>query len=395
MFAVAMRPSRSHGRSALRLLRRRLRLPLRVRAHLLDRGRRRARRPLGHRRAAGPGRAGRLRRSARPGRDRRLFPRPHRRPLGRRRTLALPARGRQTRRARCSWRPPPWPCSSWPSASWPPRPPLPPAAWINQESFLSTFGFPVQLLCMALAVPFVVGLWLHYRALLREEHPGLVDRRGTFYEVAMLGALAAILVVGFYATSARRRPLGRPRPRRPSRCAPPSPPRPSIPTRSRPRPRRPPTWAPPTTATSRAADPHEERKQGHPLVLPHGAAGAATSSSPSTASRSTIPDTQVPAVVYEEPLRQSSWTSSPERTSPSGRIPMSSGRSSPASSPSATHEDGAWWACWGWTSTPPVGCRCWPLARASPILVTLLLCLMRHLRLRRPGAPAPRRSDDR
>ncbi|MBE3035389.1 MAG: hypothetical protein IMZ74_19615, partial [Actinobacteria bacterium] len=81
------------------------------------------------------------------------------------------------------------------------RAPLPPATWINEESFLSAVGFPVQLLCMALAVPFVVGLWLHYRALLREEHPGLVDRRGTLYEVAMLASLAVFLVAGFYATS--------------------------------------------------------------------------------------------------------------------------------------------------------------------------------------------------
>src|SRR5450756_584819 len=79
--------------------------------------------------------------------------------------------------------------------------PVPPATWINQESFLSAVGFPVQLLCMALAVPFVVGLWLHYRALLREGHPGLVDRRGTLYEVAMLASLAVIIVAGFFATS--------------------------------------------------------------------------------------------------------------------------------------------------------------------------------------------------
>ena len=79
--------------------------------------------------------------------------------------------------------------------------PLPPATWVNQEAFLSAFGFPVQFLCMAFAVPFVVGLGLHYRALLREEHPGLVDRRGTLYEVAMLAALAVILLAGLYATS--------------------------------------------------------------------------------------------------------------------------------------------------------------------------------------------------
>ena len=62
-------------------------------------------------------------------------------------------------------------------------------------------GFPVQLLCMALAVPFVGGLWLYYRALLREEHPGLADRRGSLYEVAMLASLAVILAAGLYATT--------------------------------------------------------------------------------------------------------------------------------------------------------------------------------------------------
>ena len=79
--------------------------------------------------------------------------------------------------------------------------PLPPATWVNQGSFLGALGFPVQLLCMALAVPFVVGLGLHYRALLREEHPGLVDRHGTAYEVTMLVSLVVILVAGFTATS--------------------------------------------------------------------------------------------------------------------------------------------------------------------------------------------------
>ena len=82
-----------------------------------------------------------------------------------------------------------------------PRAPVPPATWINQEAFLSAVGFPVQLLCMALAVPFVVGLWLYYQALLREAHPGLVDRRGTWYQVAMLTSLVVILVAGFFATS--------------------------------------------------------------------------------------------------------------------------------------------------------------------------------------------------
>jgi PAS domain S-box-containing protein len=78
---------------------------------------------------------------------------------------------------------------------------VPPTAWINQESFLSAFGFPIQLLSMALVVPFATGLWLHYRALLHEEHPGLADRRGAAHGIAALAALTVILVVGFYATS--------------------------------------------------------------------------------------------------------------------------------------------------------------------------------------------------
>ena len=78
---------------------------------------------------------------------------------------------------------------------------IPPAVWISQESFQRFFGFPIQLLGMALALPFVAGLWLHYRAVLREEHPGLVDRRGTLWEIVMLASVVVILVVGFYATT--------------------------------------------------------------------------------------------------------------------------------------------------------------------------------------------------
>jgi len=78
---------------------------------------------------------------------------------------------------------------------------IPPAVWLSQESFQRVIGFPSQLLCMALALPFVAGLWLHYRAVLREEHPGLVDRRGTLWEIAMLASVVAILVAGLYATT--------------------------------------------------------------------------------------------------------------------------------------------------------------------------------------------------
>ncbi len=78
---------------------------------------------------------------------------------------------------------------------------VPPATWINQEWFQRVLGFPVELLCMALAVPFVVGLSMHYRALRRDEHPGLADRRGTLLEIGMLAALVAILAAGLYATT--------------------------------------------------------------------------------------------------------------------------------------------------------------------------------------------------
>ncbi len=78
---------------------------------------------------------------------------------------------------------------------------IPPAVWISQESFQRVFGFPIQLLCMALALPFVAGLWLHYRGVLREEHPGLVDRRGTLWEIVMLASIITILVAGLYATT--------------------------------------------------------------------------------------------------------------------------------------------------------------------------------------------------
>ena len=125
--------------------------------------------------------------------------------------------------------------------------PVPPATWINEESFLSALGFPVQLVCMALAVPFVVGLWLHYRALLREEHPELVERRGALYEVAMLASLAVILVAGFYATSlVGDRWVAGDRADLLSHAALAA--SPSTPTGSRPRPRRPRTWEQLTTS---------------------------------------------------------------------------------------------------------------------------------------------------
>ena len=82
-----------------------------------------------------------------------------------------------------------------------PKAPLWPATTINEEWFFATLGFPAQLLGMGLAIPFIAGLWLYYRALLRKEHPGLVDRTGMLYQVGMLLTLAVLLVGGFAATS--------------------------------------------------------------------------------------------------------------------------------------------------------------------------------------------------
>ncbi len=79
--------------------------------------------------------------------------------------------------------------------------PIPPSNWVNDATFYAEFRFPAELLSMVLAVPFVVGLRLYYRRLLSGEHPGLVDRRGTTYEVVMVLALLAILLGGFVATS--------------------------------------------------------------------------------------------------------------------------------------------------------------------------------------------------
>ncbi len=75
------------------------------------------------------------------------------------------------------------------------------AEWMERESSFATGSLPVQLLCMAIAVPFVTGLWMYYRALLREEHPGFADRHGAVNAIAALAALALILAAGFYFTS--------------------------------------------------------------------------------------------------------------------------------------------------------------------------------------------------
>ncbi len=95
---------------------------------------------------------------------------------------------------------------------------FPPAEWINRPWFHDALGFPVGLLAMGFAVPFVFALWYTYRTLLREEHPGLVDRREVLFEAGVALALAVLLAGGLYATAlvgrhadsdARRSLLGR------------------------------------------------------------------------------------------------------------------------------------------------------------------------------------------
>ena len=78
---------------------------------------------------------------------------------------------------------------------------LPPATWVNDDSFRAAVGAPVQLLCMAAAVPFLAGLWLYYRALLRDAHPRLVDRAGRIIQLVVVALLAAIVAGGYVVTT--------------------------------------------------------------------------------------------------------------------------------------------------------------------------------------------------
>ena len=59
---------------------------------------------------------------------------------------------------------------------------------------------PVQLLAMGFSVPFVVGLWYYYRSLLRQEHPGLEDRRGRLLELGTV-VVFFVLVAGGLAVA--------------------------------------------------------------------------------------------------------------------------------------------------------------------------------------------------
>jgi PAS domain S-box-containing protein len=72
----------------------------------------------------------------------------------------------------------------------------PPADWLNRAWWLDAVGVPVRLFAIAFAAPFVAALGLYYRSLLREEHPGLEDRRGRAMEVGAAVVFVAIVVGG-------------------------------------------------------------------------------------------------------------------------------------------------------------------------------------------------------
>jgi PAS domain S-box-containing protein len=79
---------------------------------------------------------------------------------------------------------------------------FPPAVWLNDDAFLAALGVPKHVFATAVALPFLVGLWVYYRALLKDAHPRLVDRTGRVSQLLLVAALAAIVVAGFFATAA-------------------------------------------------------------------------------------------------------------------------------------------------------------------------------------------------
>ena len=73
---------------------------------------------------------------------------------------------------------------------------FPPAEWLNRAWWLESTGIPAQLLAMGFSVPFVVGLWYYYRSLLRQEHPGLEDRRGRLLELGTVVVFFVLVAAG-------------------------------------------------------------------------------------------------------------------------------------------------------------------------------------------------------
>ena len=78
---------------------------------------------------------------------------------------------------------------------------LAPARWLNDDTFLGATSIPVQAVCMAVAAPFIVGLWVYYRALIDDAYPRFVDRTDKIVQVVVAVLLVLIVTVGYAATS--------------------------------------------------------------------------------------------------------------------------------------------------------------------------------------------------
>ncbi len=258
----------------------------------------------------------------------------------------------------------------------PVRASFPPAEWINQPWFHDALGFPVGLLAMGFAVPFVFALWYTYRTLLKEEHPGLVDRRELLFEAGVALALAALLAGGLYTTAlvgrhadsdARRSLLGR------AQLAV--------------------GGIDPVQVAAQTATPadlgtrHYERlreqlllmttgERGPPLAPSHDGEERQRSCSPSTGSRSPTAATRSPG--HPIGIHRRHWRRcfGMGRRSLSGRTPTNTAPSSPRSPPCGSLSARVCSAC----SASDVDASAWAATvaeqRLEPLLITLLLALM-------------------
>jgi len=75
-----------------------------------------------------------------------------------------------------------------------------PASILNHDSFISTLGFPEQLLGVVLAAIMVFGLWSHSLALLDHEHPGMLRSTYTRVQMVLAAMLLVVVVAGWVAT---------------------------------------------------------------------------------------------------------------------------------------------------------------------------------------------------
>ena len=124
------------------------------------------------------GRSGGVRRSARPACDGRPGPRSPGWSVGRRRIRALRPFRRQAWTRPARWRPSAMALFVVASASDPRRTSHRPPPSTRKPSSAPA-GFPVQLLAHGVAVPFLVGLWPYYRAMLQRRASRYRDRAST------------------------------------------------------------------------------------------------------------------------------------------------------------------------------------------------------------------------